>query len=245
MRYINNTHPSFTQIQATQPLPFFLLATFLLVFATSCKKKTEAPGPNETGTVTDIENRVYRTVKIGSQWWMAEDLRTGHYNNGKSIPVIKSDTAWAHQVKGACCYKINNGGDTIGRFYNWYAGADSAGILAPAGWHIPNDDEWKQLESTLGMSSDETQKLNWRGSHDEGDKLKQQPATISLPDSWKASSSIYTIYPNNSSGFSALADGCRMFDGTPPDYGQTFTTFWWSTSNNPAHNEGWYRYLDY
>jgi uncharacterized protein (TIGR02145 family) len=245
MRLLNKIHRSFSKPFRTQVLFPLFFATLLCLFSQACKKKVEAPGPPETGTITDIENNVYRTVKIGSQWWMAEDLRTGHYNNGKAIPIRKSDTAWAHQKTGACCYKINNGGETIGKFYNWYAGADSANALAPAGWHIPSDEEWKALESTLGMSNEETQKLNWRGTHGEGDQMKEQPATISLPDSWKPASNIYTVYPSNTSGFSALADGCRMFDGSAADYGQTYTSFWWSSSDNPIHNEGWYRYLDY
>ncbi|HXC04806.1 MAG TPA: fibrobacter succinogenes major paralogous domain-containing protein [Bacteroidia bacterium] len=219
-------------------------ALLFIMLVCSCKKKTEAPAV-VTGTVTDIDNNVYPTVQIGNQWWMAQDLRVSRYRNGSPVQHIETDTVWAKQKKGAYCGTLAGYHDTVSKFYNWYAISDTTNILAPAGWHIPSDDEWKQLEEYLGMSSADADLVNWRGTHNEGDKLKKTITSISVPGDWKETSNIYTVWPTNESGFNAFAYSCRMFDGTQPDYGLSYTGFWWSSSNNVTHNQAWYRYLDY
>lgn len=97
-------------------------------------------------TVTDIDGNVYRTVKIGSQWWMAENLKVTHYRNDDAIPNITDNTEWSTHTTGAyCCY--NNAPDsaaTWGGLYNWHAATDGRN-LAPAGWHVPSDAEWQTL----------------------------------------------------------------------------------------------------
>jgi len=103
----------------------------------------DGPNPNcgddTTGTVTDIDGNVYQTIKIGDQWWMAENLRVTHYRNGDSIP------------SGYCtCYNNNESYIPVyGRLYNGYAVGDSRNI-APAGWHVPTDAEWQTLIDYLG-----------------------------------------------------------------------------------------------
>jgi len=91
----------------------------------------------ETGTVTDIDGNVYKTVKIGERWWMAENLKVTRYKNGEDISV-NDFMAYGENESNVTTY---------GRLYNWDAVNDSRG-LAPAGWHIPTDDEWEELASS-------------------------------------------------------------------------------------------------
>src|SRR5688572_21874913 len=93
-------------------------------------------------TVTDADGNIYRTVTIGDQVWMAENLKVTHYKNGDAIAVVSSDTAWSHLLSGAYCHYNNDINNTAayGKLYNWYAINDSRGI-APEGWHIPTEEE--------------------------------------------------------------------------------------------------------
>ena len=101
--------------------------------------------------VTDYDGYTYKTVKICTQEWMAENLIVSHYRNGDSIPHVKDSAEWSTLKTGAWCYYENNSenGKTYGILYNWYAVMDPRG-LAPEGWHIPSEEEWKLLEDALG-----------------------------------------------------------------------------------------------
>lgn len=99
----------------------------------------------EWGTLKDIEGNVYKTVKIGNQWWMAENLKVKHYKNGRAIPKVTSDRDWDflwRSKKYAYCNYNNYPPNvaTLGRLYNWYAISNNNG-LAPEGWHISTDEE--------------------------------------------------------------------------------------------------------
>jgi len=91
------------------------------------------------GVVTDIDGNHYNTVSIGSQVWMAENLKTTHYSNGDSIPNIMDDRQWCSISSGACCDYKNVPGyvKTYGKIYNFFAVTDLRG-LCPAGWHVPS-----------------------------------------------------------------------------------------------------------
>lgn len=131
-------------------------------------------GGYETGTVTDIDGNVYQTIKIGNQWWMAENLKVTHYRNGNAIPNVTSYFSWRDLSSGAyCAYNNDNGNaDAYGMIYNWYWYAvDDSRNIAPIGWHVPTDEEWKELEMYLGLSQTEADDTGYRGT-DEGDKLK-------------------------------------------------------------------------
>lgn len=146
------------------------------IFFLSCDKDspTEAnlePEP-EPNTVTDVDGNVYPTVQIGDQVWMAENLWVMHYRNYDPIPEVARDQTWGGLGSGAYCnydgYQEN--AKKYGRLYNWYAAVDPRG-LAPEGWHVPTDEEWKQLELYLGMSVAQADTYLVRGTN-EGDKLK-------------------------------------------------------------------------
>ncbi len=209
------------------------LFMFLLLPFSSCKKDKKETAPIETGYVTDVCNNVYKTVKIGNQWWMAENLKVTKYRNGNFILKIQADTAnWKNDTIGAYCIYDDNL-SAPGLLYNYYA-VSNLNNIAPLGWHVPSDNEWKELEKNLGMSDYEVNNTSWRGSN-EADKLK-----IASTQGWITYENIWS---SNSSGFSALAGGCRIFNGIWGDPGLFATGFWWSSTTKDNH--AWYRYLDY
>ncbi len=107
-------------------------------------------------SVTDIDGNIYETVQIGEQVWMAENLKVTHYNDGSEIPTEYSNSEWENLSTGAYAVYDDNesNADTYGYLYNWYAVDDSRGVC-PTHWHVPSDDEWKELEMFLGMSQEE------------------------------------------------------------------------------------------
>jgi uncharacterized protein (TIGR02145 family) len=114
-------------------------------------------------------------IVIGSQIWYCKNLDVDHYKNGDTIRHAKTNSDWVdatNKKEGAWCYYNNSDslGQIYGKLYNWYAVNDKRG-LAPAGWHIPTDDEWKELEMFLGMSKSDADGIDARGT-DEGGKLK-------------------------------------------------------------------------
>ena len=218
----------------------FFLMTFFLLMSSGCKEDEEVPVILETGTMTDIEGNIYMTVKIGSQWWMAENLKVKRYRDSSLITQANTDVQWSTDTAGAYTpygnYDNITNASVYGYLYNWHAVRNTSS-LAPTGWHIPTDEEWKTLEREIGMSATETDNSGWRGS-DEGEKLKKES-----PQGWTQYSDVWST---NESGFTALAGGCRLFDGRPTDPGLFATGFWWTSSTYTGTNsEAWYRYLDY
>lgn len=160
-------------------------------------------------TVTDIDGNVYKTVKIGNQWWMVENLKVTHFRNGDAIPNIADTTDWEYISRAAyCIYKNNNSFvHKYGLLYNWNSVDDSRNI-APEGWHIPTNGEWWTLVNVLG------------GESVAGDKLK-------------AKSGWYTNSGTNRSGFAALPGGLRNKDEF---YNLGYRGYWWtSTDNESSH----------
>ena len=114
--------------------------------------------------VKDIDGNSYKTVKIGRQILMAENLKVTHYQNGDKIPNFHDNDDWRKLDKGAYCVYDNNenNANIYGRLYNWFAVNDKRN-LAPKGWRIPTDFEWIMLEIFLGLRYDEHQRSGWRG----------------------------------------------------------------------------------
>lgn len=110
------------------------------------------------GSLTDIDNNIYKTITIGTQTWMAENLMVTHYRNGDPITNVSNYSDWKTLLSGAyCCY--NN--DTIftltyGNLYNWHAVNDSRNI-APIGWHVPSVTDW----TILGTYMEEQMFTRW------------------------------------------------------------------------------------
>lgn len=205
----------------------------LLLLIGSCKPdKNTVTVAQETGTVTDIEGNIYKTIKIGNQWWMAENLKTKKFRTGNTIPDVTDDSLWQNNTAACCLYQ--NDPTAPGLLYNWFAVTDSENI-APSGWHIPTDDEWKELERYIGMTDGTEEKSGWRGTN-EADKLK-----AAAPIGW---TQFEEVWGTDAVGFTALAGSCRGFNGEWGAPGLFATGFWWTASNYSA-TESWYRYLDY
>jgi uncharacterized protein (TIGR02145 family) len=152
-----------------------------------------------TSAVSDNEGTSYETVKSGNQWWTTENLKTKHFNNGDAIPTTNPATLDISSETNPK-YQWSYSGDEnnviiYGRLYTWFVVNDSRGVC-PTGWHIPSDEEWKQLEMYLGMSQTQADAVDWRGT-DQGTQLK---ATNSSIPSWNGT---------NISGFTALPAGYR------------------------------------
>jgi uncharacterized protein (TIGR02145 family) len=105
-------------------------------------------------SVPDLDSNSYKTIKIGNQLWMAENLTVSHFRNGDSIPEVKTPQSWNEcyeKSSPAWCYYNNDtaNGKKYGKLYNWYAVNDPRG-LAPIGWHVPTDNEWQMLITACG-----------------------------------------------------------------------------------------------
>ena len=181
--------------------------------------------PNKTNPVV-ISNcsgrSTYSSVTIGTQVWMGENLDVCTYRNNDPIPQVTDPTQWNNLTTGAWCYYNNDStmGAIYGKLYNWYAVNDPR-VLAPTGWHVSTDAEWTGLEAFLG------------GSLVAGGKLKSTGTIVAGNGLW--------LSPNtgasNSSGFSALPDGYRDYDGSYNLVG--YDGSWWSSLQSAASN-AWY-----
>lgn len=178
--------------------------------------------PTQTQTVTfnfadctDADSNHYAIIQIGTQIWMAENLKTTKYRNGNAI-----------DPGSYCCYNndcsINN--NIYGKLYNWYAVTDTDGIC-PKGWHVPSHKEWTTLERDIcaggncdSIFPDDTVTQDWRGTV-EGGKLKVACSVL-----WKSPNSGAT----NETGFTALPGGYRNYDGS--FYSINFFSTWWTAS---------------
>jgi uncharacterized protein (TIGR02145 family) len=193
-------------------ISLLIIIGFVLFFSDSCKKDNSNNNPPSGGTVTDIDGNVYQTVIIGTQTWMASNLKTTKYRNGTQIPNVADSVQWSTLTTGAYCNN-NNDPNTValyGRFYNYYAVTDSNNI-APAGWHVPSDAEWTTLVTYLGSGA--------------GGKLKSTGTTY-----WNSPNTGAT----NSTGFSGLPAGDRSYTGLFHYVGMYGC--WWSTGASSATN---------
>jgi uncharacterized protein (TIGR02145 family) len=166
-----------------------------------------------------------KTVKIGKQTWMAENLNVDHYRNGDPIPVVQDQEKWKNLKTGAWCYYNNdpNNGKKYGKLYNWYAVNDPRG-LAPKDWHIPTLEEFKTLKVAVNNNGNALKALGQGSGKGAG---------------------------TNTSGFSALLAGYRDINGNFTNLGY-YTNFWSSTESNTydayylsLYNDGSYIYLYY
>ena len=209
----------------------FTAILLLVLMLTSCN--TKSPTKSESDTVTDVDGNVYQTVVIGNQRWMAEDLKVTHYSDGSSIAKITSNTAWQNLTSGAYCAHENdeNNVATFGYLYNWFAVNDNHNI-APQGWRVPTDADWKELEMYLGMSQEEADKVDYRGT-DEGGKLKEAGTSL-----W----SNPNIGATNESGFTGRPGSYRYEDGNFHPMSPLGFALYWTSTETGATN-AWDRLL--
>lgn len=198
------------------------VAVVLVAFVLSNCSKTEVIPGVQGETVTDFEGNIYHTVLIGSQTWMAENLRSIKLSDGTQIPYVTNNNTWSNLVTPGYSYYSNDSVNFkygYGALYNWYC--VKSGKLCPTGWHVPTDADWTTLINGLGVDSMAGGKL----------KLANYSAWISP-----------NLYATNSTGFNAVPSGYRFYNGS---YNNTSYSgnFWSATENNTA--TAWYRYLTY
>ncbi|MDD3078478.1 MAG: FISUMP domain-containing protein [Paludibacter sp.] len=169
--------------------------------------------------ITDNDGNTIKIVNIGTQTWMAENLKNLKYRNGELISNLTSATDWSNATFGACCYYDNDITNAeYGLLYNWNAVNDSRNI-APVGWHVATHDDWTTL-------------INYLGTDSAGTKLKELGF-----DHWSATNTEAT----NSSGFTALPGGLRNTNGSFGDINDI--GYWW-TSTEYDTNDARYWYLN-
>ena len=164
-------------------------------------------GDGFIGNAIDIDGNGYRTVKIGNQEWMTENLKVTHYCNGDAIIPVTEQALWSSMTIGAYCWYDNDeilNKNKYGSLYNYYAIIDERNIC-PTGWHVPTNDEFSTLKSYLG------------GESIAGGKMK---------------SALYWTTPNtgstNSCLFSAYPGGYRQYTGSFIGIGDS--GLWWSST---------------
>ena len=200
---------------------FILSIGFFVVFSISCKS-SDTIDPIQGGTLTDVEGNVYKTVTIGSQTWMAENLKSIKLNDGTAIPLVTDNNKWSNLTSPAYCYYLNDSANykyQFGALYNWYTVETNK--LCPAGWHVPSDAEWTTLNTYLGVDSIAGGKLKATGNN-----YWYSPNT----------------YATNSYGFNALPCGYRFYNGSFQNFG--YSGNWW-TSSVYLSGYAYYRYLTY
>jgi uncharacterized protein (TIGR02145 family) len=175
------------------------------------------------GNLSDIDGNSYKTIQIGTQTWMSENLKTIRYNDGSAISNVQDSVAWSLLTSDGYCENSNvpSSSGIYGKLYNWYA--VSTNKLCPSGWHVPITSEWDTLSDYLG--------------NDEYTGLKLREAGT---DHWESD------LGTNESGFTAIPGQFRDANGKPLDlthwvYFDFFESrrkgaFFWSGSESDALN---------
>jgi uncharacterized protein (TIGR02145 family) len=182
------------------------LITLIVVFQLLCTNGIQAQ------TLKDIDGNVYKTVTIGTQVWMAENLKTTKYNDGTAIPLVIDDKAWEALTTPAFCWynkDATTSKNIYGALYNWYT--VNSKKLCPKGWHVSADAEWTTMSTYL------------KGEDVAGGKLRETGTTH-----WEKPNNGAT----NESSFTALPGGYRNNHGAFANIG--FFGFWWSATEYGA-----------
>jgi len=185
---------------------YFDYETGMLIFG-GTKTNIKTSNPNLQGDFKDIHGKTYKTITIGSQIWLAENLDTETFNNGDLIKQAQSEEEWLtadrNNIPAWCYYQTDTLAKKYGKLYNWAAVNDPRG-LAPKGWHVPKDVEWRALIDHLG------------GIEYAGLKMKSQDGWI---DNQKG---------QTHSGFNAKPTGFRTNAG--PFIDIDIYASWWSST---------------
>lgn len=210
-------------------ISLFFCGVFMFLLFPQCGKDDEV----SDDIVIDVEGNTYQTIIIGANKWMKENLRTTKFRDGSVIPLVEGTEAWISTTTSAFCWPENNSNNKnlLGALYNGFAFTDARG-LCPSGWHVATDQDWFDLEMTLGMDQ---ASLNTEGDRGEQENVGGKLKSLQHWDSPNEGAS-------NSSGFSALGTGYRR----PPgefDWFRQWTGFYTSTTSGSG--KLWMRYLGY
>lgn len=182
-------------------------------------------------TITDIDGNIYKTILIGDNWWMAENLKVTHYNDGTLIPEITDDEDWTNLSTGAFCWYDNDESTykKFGALYNWYA-VESEN-LCPEGWHVATYEDWEELVKFLELNGQ-----SYGGSGFNIAKALAAKTEWNLSD--EEGSIGYYLSENNSSGFKALPGGIRFASGEF-NYAN-YQGFWWTSTEYNTEKARYY-----
>ena len=214
----------------TKNLLFILLVAMATTFGFSSCTKNNNNDPNNTTTTSA------KTVTIGTQIWMAENLNVTKYNDGTDIPNVSDAIAWNSLSTGGYCEYNNNPamGVKYGKLYNWHA--VNTGKLAPTGWHIPSKTEWETLTTYLennGYDVAPSTHLLLIGKS----LASATGWMVSTANTWDVGSSGLPTFINKS-GFTALPGGIRVdyaANNTAPFTNEGMGGEWWSTTTANAN----------
>jgi len=204
-------------------------------FSTLAVPAGDAQPCPDNATVTDYDNNVYNTVKIGDQCWIRENLRSTHYADGTPIPLGSTTTT---SETNPCRYNPNNSAGNVtayGYLYNWPAvmhdetpsTANPSGVqgICPTGWHVPSEAEWGQL-------------MTYLNSHEQyicGNNTSNIAKALASTEGWDNSTNSYVPGNNpgvnNATGFSAMPAG--YYSGSFSGLGY-YAYFWGTTEYNSS-----------
>lgn len=218
-----------------------LLSSLILLSLTSCEKEDEAPDPIENGEngnnddngnhniefgeFTDSrDGNKYKTVQIGDQIWMAENLKylpsvVGPDSGSTTTPyyyIAHYDGTIVSEAKATESYS------DYGVLYNWKAAISAC----PEGWKLPSNDDWTELTDYLG------------GEDIAGGKLKATGTIEAETGLWRDPNQGAT----NETGFTALPGSHRDYNGDFHEFG--VHAFWWSSTEHLQHT-AWYRRVNH
>jgi uncharacterized protein (TIGR02145 family) len=218
---------------------FICFVSYLNGFSQNFSSKEPIPIGKFGNSISDVDGNIYKTVIIGKQEWMAENLKVTKYNDKKVIPNVKDDKKWYVSLGGAWCYYENDSlnNSKYGKLYNWYAVSkytNGGRNVCPSDWHVPSNDDWSNLIKFLG------------GEQNAGGKLKEVDSMSwagkpiqSSPDQtiWISSSNSST----NTSLFTALpgGKGDGKYFNSLGLYG-----YWWSSTATIDLNSTYFIYLN-
>ncbi len=214
----------FNQIIKAMLKNLVIILSVILSISSCSDDPSEEMEPLTIGSLIDIDGNVYETIVIGSQTWMAENLRVTKYADGTEIPYIEDNKTWGvlqdnNEDKAYCFYNNDEGkyGDTYGALYTFAAAMNGAPLIevdnqgvCPDGWHIPSKSEWEVLFDYVG------------GVEVAGGNLKEEGTSH-----WKKTESEVT----NKYYFNGLPGGHRyLYDGSFDRI--TSVGNWWSSTEN-------------
>lgn len=191
-----------------------------------------------TDRISDIEGNSYKVVRIGNQFWMAENLKSTRFNNGDAIESTNPATlSLANQVNPIYQWPYSGSdvnAEIYGRLYTWYAVTDTRG-LCTQGWHVSSDADWTKMSDYLINNG-----FGFEGSGSDIAKSLGSSSRWSLnPTQGNTGNNLLT---NNTSGFNAYPAGYKNYTG--PFSGLRSTTRWWSSSPSTAANAFFYNLMN-
>lgn len=189
------------------------ITSTILVALISTSMSFSQESNDRSGTFTDPrDSSTYIWVKIGDQIWMAENLR-----------FETDDGSWCWENDEENC-------NDRGRFYNW----ETAMKAAPPGWHLPSDDEWKEMEMELGLTNEQVDQEGFRV-----DSAQSVAGKIKKLGAWPVKYEGKLLSVTNEADFSAVPTGLYSND----EFTHDGYTGWWTSSESDS--SAWIRHIGF